>query len=64
MPTEVVPERHRTRHEQRGVTPYRSNPRVAHRELVTLDVCEGMEVVEFGSRQKAASGALRLALND
>ncbi|MEV7501569.1 hypothetical protein [Streptomyces sp. NPDC093018] len=64
MPTEVVPERHCTRHEQRAAAPHRSNPRAAHRELATLDVCEGMDVVKFGNRQEAASGALSLALND
>ncbi|MEU6467232.1 methyltransferase domain-containing protein [Streptomyces sp. NPDC046976] len=46
---EAVPERHYTHHEQRGVTPHRSNPRVIHRELTTLDVREGMNVVEFGT---------------
>ncbi|MCX4676731.1 protein-L-isoaspartate(D-aspartate) O-methyltransferase [Streptomyces sp. NBC_01433] len=54
---ETVPERHYTHHEERGVTPHRSNPVVIHRELTTLDVHEGMNVVEFGTGS-GYSGAL------
>ncbi|MFI6699934.1 protein-L-isoaspartate O-methyltransferase [Streptomyces sp. NPDC050509] len=54
---ETVPEHHYTHHEERGVTPHRSNPRVIHRELNTLDVREGMNVVEFGTGS-GYSGAL------
>lgn len=54
---ERVPERHYTHHEGRGVTPHRSNPRVIHRELTTLDVRPGMHVAEFGTGS-GYSGAL------
>ncbi|OON80808.1 protein-L-isoaspartate O-methyltransferase family protein [Streptomyces tsukubensis] len=54
---EAVPERQYTHHEQRGTTPHRSNPFVVHRELNTLDVHEGMNVVEFGTGS-GYSGAL------
>ncbi|MFL4910670.1 protein-L-isoaspartate O-methyltransferase family protein [Streptomyces sp. MMS24-I2-30] len=54
---ESVPERHYTHHEGRGTTPHRSNPKVVHREISTLDVHEGMNVVEFGTGS-GYSGAL------
>lgn len=55
---ETVPERHYTHHEERGVTPHRSNPLVIHRELSTLDVHEGMNVVEFGTGSGYSGGLL------
>ncbi|CAM5675303.1 protein-L-isoaspartate(D-aspartate) O-methyltransferase [Streptomyces hirsutus] len=55
--TRAVPERHYTHHDGRGVTPHRSNPVVIHREITTLDVQEGMNVVEFGTGS-GYSGAL------
>ncbi|MFE2677615.1 protein-L-isoaspartate O-methyltransferase family protein [Streptomyces hygroscopicus] len=54
---ESVPERHYTHHDGRGATPHRSNPVVVHRELTTLDVHGGMNVVEFGTGS-GYSGAL------
>ncbi|MGW1837728.1 protein-L-isoaspartate O-methyltransferase family protein [Streptomyces sp. NPDC002067] len=54
---ETVPERHYTHHEGRGATPHRSNPAVIHRELSTLNVEVGMNVVEFGTGS-GYSGAL------
>ncbi|MFH8993217.1 protein-L-isoaspartate O-methyltransferase [Streptomyces sp. NPDC017940] len=45
----TVPERHYTHHDGRGVTPHRSNPVVIHREITTLDVREGMNVIEYGT---------------
>ncbi|MFT2019105.1 protein-L-isoaspartate O-methyltransferase family protein [Streptomyces sp. 796.1] len=53
----TVPERHYTHHDGRGATPHRSNPAVIHRELTTLDVHTGMNVVEFGTGS-GYSGAL------
>ncbi|MBW1603400.1 methyltransferase domain-containing protein [Streptomyces sp. JJ66] len=53
----TVPERHYTHHAGRGVTPHRSNPVAIHRELTTLNVHEGMNVVEFGTGS-GYSGAL------
>ncbi|MFE7816427.1 protein-L-isoaspartate O-methyltransferase, partial [Streptomyces sp. NPDC057433] len=53
----TVPERHYTHHDGRGATPHRSNPAVIHRELTTLDVQRGMNVVEFGTGS-GYSGAL------
>ncbi|WP_228978497.1 protein-L-isoaspartate O-methyltransferase [Streptomyces sp. DH12] len=52
-----VPERHYTHHEGRGATPHRSNPLVIHREITTLDVRQGMNVIEFGTGS-GYSGAL------
>lgn len=52
-----VPERHYTHHDGRGATPNRSNPKVIHRELTTLDVQEGQNVIEFGTGS-GYSGAL------
>ncbi|WP_043242345.1 protein-L-isoaspartate O-methyltransferase family protein [Streptomyces violaceusniger] len=54
---ELVPERHYTHHEGRGATPHRSNPAVIHRELTTLDVHPGMNVLEAGTGS-GYSGAL------
>lgn len=54
---EAVPERHYTHHDGRGATPHRSNPKVIHRELTTLDVHDGMNVAEFGTGS-GYSGAL------
>ncbi|MBL1120276.1 methyltransferase domain-containing protein [Streptomyces sp. 110] len=54
---ELVPERHYTHHEGRGATPHRSNPAVIHRELTTLDVHPGMNVLEVGTGS-GYSGAL------
>lgn len=53
----VVPERHYTHHESRGETPHRSNPKVIHRELTTLDVQPGLHVAEVGTGS-GYSGAL------
>ncbi|MFE3380429.1 protein-L-isoaspartate O-methyltransferase family protein [Streptomyces anulatus] len=53
----TVPERHYTHHEGRGATPHRSNPAVIHRELSSLEVRAGMNVVEFGTGS-GYSGAL------
>lgn len=55
---ETVPERHYTHHEGRGSTPHRSNPRVIHRELTTLDVHPGMNVAEFGTGSGYSGGLL------
>ncbi|MQS36817.1 protein-L-isoaspartate(D-aspartate) O-methyltransferase [Streptomyces katsurahamanus] len=57
LAAETVPERHYTHHEGRGATPHRSNPRVIHRELTTLDVGPDMNVAEFGTGS-GYSGAL------
>ncbi|MFI8433773.1 protein-L-isoaspartate O-methyltransferase [Streptomyces sp. NPDC079020] len=57
LAAETVPERHYTHHEGRGATPHRSNPAVIHRELSTLGVEAGMNVVEFGTGS-GYSGAL------
>lgn len=54
---EAVPETYYTHHEGRGPTPHRSNPRVIHRELTTLDVAPGMRVIERGTGS-GYSGAL------
>ncbi|WP_274919417.1 protein-L-isoaspartate O-methyltransferase family protein [Streptomyces sp. WZ-12] len=53
----TVPERHYTHHEGRGPTPHRSNPAVIHRELTSLEVAEGMRVMEIGTGS-GYSGAL------
>ncbi|MGW2324732.1 protein-L-isoaspartate O-methyltransferase family protein [Streptomyces sp. NPDC001700] len=52
-----VPERHYTHHDGRGHTVHRSNPAVIHRDLTTLDVAEGMNVLEVGTGS-GYSGAL------
>ncbi|MEU1791630.1 methyltransferase domain-containing protein [Streptomyces sparsogenes] len=57
LAAESVPERHYTHHEGRGATPHRSNPAVIHRELGTLEVRPGLNVVEFGTGS-GYSGAL------
>ncbi|WP_037848963.1 protein-L-isoaspartate O-methyltransferase family protein [Streptomyces sp. NRRL F-5053] len=54
---EAVPETYYTRHEGRGPTVHRSNPKVIHRELATLDVAPGMRVIERGTGS-GYSGAL------
>ncbi|MFE3149121.1 protein-L-isoaspartate O-methyltransferase [Streptomyces sp. NPDC059218] len=54
---EAVPERHYTHHEGRGPTPHRSNPMVIHREVASLQVAEGMRVMEIGTGS-GYSGAL------
>lgn len=54
---DTVPERHYTHHNGRGATPHRSNPSVIHRELTTLDVHPGMNVLEIGTGS-GYSGAL------
>lgn len=57
LAAETVPERHYTHHTQRGETPHRSNPKVIHRELATLEAGEGMRVIEVGTGS-GYSGAL------
>ncbi|GLW19940.1 hypothetical protein Stsp01_66830 [Streptomyces sp. NBRC 13847] len=57
LAAESVPERHYTHHEGRGATVHRSNPKVIHRELTTLDVAAGMRVIEIGTGS-GYSGAL------
>lgn len=52
-----VPEHHYTHHNDRGPTLHRSNPRVIHRDLTTLDVQPGMNVAEVGTGS-GYSGAL------
>ncbi|MFF5719280.1 protein-L-isoaspartate O-methyltransferase [Streptomyces buecherae] len=54
---ETVPEPYYTHHDGRGETPHRSNPLVIHRELTTLDVRDGMHVLEIGTGS-GYSGAL------
>lgn len=58
LAAETVPERHYTHHEGRGATPHRSNPAVIHRELSTLGVETGMNVVEFGTGSGYSGGLL------
>ncbi|GGO58950.1 protein-L-isoaspartate O-methyltransferase family protein [Streptomyces lasiicapitis] len=58
LAAETVPERHYTHHEGRGTTPHRSSPRAIHRELTTLDVQPGMNVVEFGTGSGYSGGLL------
>lgn len=53
----AVSERYYTHHDGRGPTPHRSNPLVIHRELTTLDLTEGMHVLEIGTGS-GYSGAL------
>ena len=54
---DVVPERYYTHNDQRGVTENRSNPTAIHRELTTLGVADGMNVLEIGTGS-GYSGAL------
>lgn len=55
--TTVVPEKHYTHHEGRGVTVHRTNPVFVHRDISHLAVAAGMNVLEIGTGS-GYSGAL------
>ncbi|MEU1662791.1 methyltransferase domain-containing protein [Streptomyces sparsogenes] len=54
---ETVPARHYTHHDERGHTVHRTNPIYVQRDVSSLDVAEGMNVLEVGTGS-GYSGAL------